>query len=593
MLRSEQKRKAKNRQRHVLACLFCLLLIVAAASPVFAVSFTTESFHTTLDVQENSSMHVTEIIEVNFEGNAHGIYRDIWTLDKCWIVKDGELIETDMLYKLKNFECEGEKIKKSTETDYVSIRIGSADVTVTGPHTYKLEYDVVMYKDSLDDMDQLYWNILPMYWETGVEEFTYTIHMPKEFDADKLEIISGPIGDGDTSRAIYTVNGTTVEGRMDGPMEYGEGVTARIVLPEGYWKGAKSDAPWIYGIMAAIGAGTFAVITLFFRYGRDPRPVKTVEFYPPDDMSSAEVGYLYDKKLQKKDMVSLVMWFASKGWLKIRAVENDDPKTKGKTPYKITLYKLQDIPESAPMYQQTFFNGIFKGGDKVRMEKMPRSFATAYSYTETQLEEYFSGDKDFIDSDSEGAKRAGCLIGIVIFLVTVLSFGIFKITESLSASLGGEFVLCALIIFLCVKFMLRPSDYRVSMMGKLKGFRSFIKKAELDRIKLLVADDPDYFYRILPYAYVFGLTDKWAKNFEALAPEVPAWYDGPSDFFYSPAQFTTNFTRSVSEGISHAMPKPTYSSFSGGGGSSSGGGGGSSGGGFSGGGGGGGGGGGW
>ena len=198
-----------------------MLLIVAAASPVFAVSFTTESFHTTLDVQENSSMHVTEIIKVNFEGSAHGIYRDIWTLDKCWIVKDGELIETDMLYKLKNFECEGEKIKKSTETDYVSIRIGSADVTVTGPHTYKLEYDVVMYKDSLDDMDQLYWNILPMYWETGVDEFTYTIHMPKEFDADKLEIISGPIGDGDTSRAIYTVNGTTVEGRMDGPMEYG------------------------------------------------------------------------------------------------------------------------------------------------------------------------------------------------------------------------------------------------------------------------------------------------------------------------------------------------------------------------------------
>ncbi|MBQ2095939.1 MAG: DUF2207 domain-containing protein, partial [Firmicutes bacterium] len=479
-----------------------MFLIAASASPVFAINYTTDSFHTTLDVQENSSMHVTEIISVDFQTEAHGIYRDIWTLDTCWIVKDGDLIETDMLYKLKHFKCEGEAIKKTTETDYVSIRIGSADVTVLGPHTYKLEYDVIMYKDSLKDMDQLYWNIMPMYWQTDVEEFTFTIHMPKAFDEDAVEIISGPVGSGDTSRAVYTVNGTTIEGRLDGPVSYGEGVTARIVLPEGYWKGAKNDAPWIYGIMALIGAGTFAVITLFVRHGKDPRPVKTVEFYPPDGISPAEAGFLFDKKLQTRDMISLVMWFASQGLLKIHAVENEDGKTRRKEPYKITLRRLKDIPEDAPAYQKTLFKGLFKGGDKVHLDKMPSSFATAYEESKRELEEYFSGEKDFIDPDSEDARRTGCAIGLVIFLVTVFSFALFKITSDLGASLGGEFFLCGLIIFLCVKFMLRPSDYRVSMMGRLKGFRSFIKTAELDRITTLVEGDPDYFYKILPYAYV-------------------------------------------------------------------------------------------
>ena len=594
MLRFERKYKTKSMQRHVLACLFCLLLIVSAAAPAFAISYTTDSYHTTLDVQENSSMHVTETIKVNFLTEAHGIYRDIWTLDKCWFVEDGELIETDMLYKLKHFKCEGEEIKKSTETDYVSIRIGSADVTYTGPHTYKLEYDVIMYADSLDYMDQLYWNIMPMYWQTDVEDFSFTINMPKAFDESEVEIIAGPTASGDTSRAVYTVTGNTVEGHMTGLIESGEGVTACIKLPQGYWKGTKSDAPWIYGLMAAIGAGTFAVISLFLRYGRDPRPVKTVEFYPPDGMSSAEVGYLYDKKLQKKDMVSLVMWFASQGWLKIRAVENEDAKTRGKDPYKITLYKLQDVPDGAPAYQTTFFNGIFKGGDKVHLESMPSSFGTAYMEAEEELQDYFTGDKDFIDPESETAKRTGCLIGLVLFLVTVFSFGLFKITDSLADSLGGEFLLCALVIFLCVKFMLRPSDYRVDRMGKLKGFRSFIKKAELDRIEKLVEDDPDYFYKILPYAYVFGLTDRWARNFEVLGIEAPGWFEGSTGYFYSPQTFCNDFNRSVSEGISHAMPKTTSSSFSGsGGGWSSGGGGGSSGGGFSGGGGGGGGGGAW
>ncbi len=596
LLRFISKPETMKTKRHVLSCLFCLLLIAAQAVPAFAVNFTTDSFHTTLDVQENSSMHVTETISVNFESSGHGIFRDIWDYGTIWFDKDGELVETEMLYRLKHFKCEGEEIKKSTETDYVSIRIGSPDRTVIGPHTYKLEYDVVMYRDTLDDMDQLYWNIMPMYWQTDVEEFSFTIHMPKEFDESQLKIISGPIGSTDTSRAVYTVDGTTVEGRIEGPVETGEGVTARIVLPEGYWKGAKSDAPWVYGVMAAIGAATFAVITLFVRYGKDRRPVKTVEFYPPDDISSAEAGYLYDKKLQQKDMVSLVMWFASKGYLKIRAVENDDPKEKRKVPYKITLYKLRDLPNSAPRYQETFFNGIFKGGDKVRLEKMPGSFASAYSEAECELKEVFTDDKDFIDPQSESAKRTGCLIGILVFLASIVSAGVFQITEDLSASLGGEFLLCGLIIFFCVKFMLRPSDYRVDMLGRLKGFRSFIKKAELDRIKLLVHDDPDYFYRILPYAYVFGLTDQWAKNFEAIVPEIPEWYDCPADFFETPAVFCSNFTRSVNTGIAHSMPKPTYSSFSGGssgGGSSHSGGGGSSGGGYSGGGGGGGGGGGW
>ncbi|MBR0050725.1 MAG: DUF2207 domain-containing protein, partial [Firmicutes bacterium] len=100
------------------------------------------------------------------------------------------------------------------------------------------------------------------------------------------------------------------------------------------------------------------------------------------------------------------------------------------------------------------------------------------------------------------------------------------------------------------------------------------------------------------YAYVFGLTDQWAKNFEKLMPGSVDWYDGPAELFHTPSTFSSNLARSVNSGIAHSMPKPTYSSFSGGssGGRSSGGysgGGGSSGGGYSGGGGGGGGGGGW
>ena len=590
MLRLNGKNKARHFKRHVLACLFCLLLIAFAAVPVCAISYTTESFHTTLDVQANSSMHVTETITVNFESPAHGIYRDIWTLDKCWFVNSGgELVETDMMYRLKHFKCEGEEIKKTTSTNYVTIRIGSADVTVTGPHTYKLEYDVVMYKDSLSDIDQLYWNIMPMYWQTDVGEFSYTINMPKAFDESQVEIISGPIGTGDTSRGIYTVNGTTVEGTIDGPVASGEGVTVRIKLPQGYWRGAKDDSPKAYILMSLIGLLTCYVATLFFRYGRDRRPVKTVEFYPLDGMSSAELGYLYDAKLQKRDMISLVMWFASMGYLKIKAEDKQERGLIRNGKKNITLHKLADLPEDAPAYQKTFFNGLFPKSKTVAdLNKLTKSFGSKYVKAERELQEDYSSL--MIDPKSEESRGKGCLVAIVIFLLTVLSFCIFKLTDSLYESILGEAFLCLVFIFIFIRFMLRPSDYRVEMMGKIKGFREFIKKAELDRINKLVEQDPDYFYRILPYAYVFGLTDKWAKHFETLAQQPPEWYDGPVEFFVNPSQFCSSFERTASRSIAAAMPKPTGSSVSGGGG---GGGFSSGGGGFSGGGGGGGGGGAW
>ena len=139
------------------------------------------------------------------------------------------------------------------------------------------------------------------------------------------------------------------------------------------------------------------------------------------------------------------------------------------------------------------------------------------------------------------------------------------------------------------------------MLGRILGFRDFIKTAELDKLKELVEEDPEYFYHITPYAYVFGLSDKWIRNFEDIQIIQPTWYYSEHDRFdyfdaYMMGRMMNDCSRSVSSHI--VIPEAPHSSGSGGGGWSGGGsswsgGGGFSGGGFSGGGSGGGGGGGW
>ncbi len=51
------------------------------------------------------------------------------------------------------------------------------------------------------------------------------------------------------------------------------------------------------------------------------------------------------------------------------------------------------------------------------------------------------------------------------------------------------------------------SDYNEIYLVKLSGFRTFIE-VKLDRLNELVDENPAYFYDVLPYAYVFKLTDK-------------------------------------------------------------------------------------
>ena len=222
-------------RRHGFACLLCMVIVLLAAVPASAVSFTTDGFFTTLDVGEDSSMHITEEIYVTFTSPGHGIYRQIPNSGThSYFMHDGELVEAPLPYVIRNITCEGQEIATESEDGFLSIRIGSPDFTVTGAQKYKLEYDIVMYEDGIDYLDQLYWNVIPAYWETDIDFAGFTVNMPKAFDASSADVITGPVGSGDDSAASWDVeeDGTVLAGHVDA-LPGREGVTVRIVLPEG------------------------------------------------------------------------------------------------------------------------------------------------------------------------------------------------------------------------------------------------------------------------------------------------------------------------------------------------------------------------
>jgi len=115
--------------------------------------------------------------------------------------------------------------------------------------------------------------------------------------------------------------------------------------------------------------------------------------------------------------------------------------------------------------------------------------------------------------------------------------------------------------------MPRRTEIGARVQRELLGFKQFMERAERDRIRFLLKEDPDYFEHTLPYAALFGLVATWAAQFEGLIA-MPVWYSG-SSFDH----LGHDLDHLSSTGVSSSPPASSGGS-SGGGGFSGGGGGG-------------------
>ena len=180
--------------------------------------------------------------------------------------------------------------------------------------------------------------------------------MPKDFDESKLGFSSGRYGSSDNVYVRYQVSNNTIIGSYTSVLEPGEALTVRCELPEGYFVGAGLDVnlwDYVYFIIPIL----FLIICAFlwYRYGRDEEVVETVEFYPPEGFNSLDVGFLYKGEADSQDVVSLLIYLANKGYIKI----SDVPKeTKFGTldDFKITKLKEYDGTNES---EKKFLDGLF------------------------------------------------------------------------------------------------------------------------------------------------------------------------------------------------------------------------------------------
>lgn len=338
-------------------CTLFFLLVFAFSNKASAVSsssdYTIQSYDIDIVVNEDNTFDITENITAYFNVSKHGIYRKI-PLKNSVIRNDGTKSNNRAI--VSNVSV-SEDYKTSKENGYLVIKIGSSDQTYIGTHSYTIKYKYNIGKDPLKDADELYFNLIGSEWDTSIESVKFRVTMPKSFDKSLLGFASGNVGSTDSSNISYNVNGNVITGSLQKVLSSGQALTIRLTLPEGYFVGASSNIDMYYIIVIAICLiCVLMAYVLWAKYGKDDEIIETVEFYPPEGYNSAEVGFLYEGSTSTESVVSLLIYLANKGYLKIEETENHGLFRKSKG-FKITKIKEYDGNNEG---EKIFFDGLFR-----------------------------------------------------------------------------------------------------------------------------------------------------------------------------------------------------------------------------------------
>ncbi len=557
-----------------------------------------------ITIQRDGTLLILETIDYFLSSERHGILRDIPvrqqyddTNDRVYALEVVSVAATGGASNEYQIEDGGSGLQR--------IRIGDADRTISGAHTYVLTYRLRGALNAFPDHDELYWNAIGNQWQVPIGRPTVRVHTPTA----PLEVacFAGPAGSNRacTSAAAEDA-GATFSHRS---LAAYEGLTVVISLPKGAvpepkpileerwsFRRAFTISPLTLGLTGLIAAGVAFVITrLYWRNGRDlrwgtgsadalfgragdperPAPFRdegpvAAEYVPFEGMRPGLMGTLFDERANALDVTVTVIDLASRGYLRIEEIEQTALISWFAKPDWL-LVRLKE-PGDLMEYERTLFNALFETGDQVKLSDLKNKFAADMAkvqqalYTEVVRRGWFTGSPD--------STRNKWLAIAVVALAASIGVQYLSTRYTHFALVSTPLILGALVLLALHASMPRRTAAGTAALRHTRGFRRFIDDAEDERARF--AEQSNLFYDYLPYAIVFGLAEKWAHAFEGLAnqPQQPGWYVSSHPFTMAAFASSMDTFGVTATGTMASTPGGSGGSGFGGGGFSGGGGGG-------------------
>jgi uncharacterized membrane protein YgcG len=530
--------------------IFILLLgwILAIGSPgAQARSLVIEQFHAELQVLANGELLVTETIRPRFSGSWNGLMRDIPVEYRTpqgfnyTLFLDVVSLTDERLTPLK--------YDSYRDRHYRTFKIwlpDAQDTTKTLILTYRISNGLKYFEDH----DELYWNVTGDEWDMPIESASARVLLPAGATGVNALAFSGAYGARER-QADVQITGPEILYNMSRPLGFREGLTAVIRWDKGLVAEPSSlqlaqlflRSNWPLALPIVIFV---AMWYLWHTRGRDPhlRPI-TVAYEPPDRLTPAELGTLVDNSPDLRDITATLVDLAVRGFLRIE--ERQESQLLGlwsHTAYY--LHRLKPASEWTGLkpHELAVLKGIFtdENATTVALSDLENRFYTRLDGIKSDLFEQLLG-RGYYARRPDRVKRVYMTIGILVMFASI--FAATWLSEHYGVALQTGIVASMLSGFIIVGFgwvMPARTARGARTLEKALGFEEFLTRVESDRFQRVVKT-PEMFEKFLPFAMALGVEQSWARAFDGIYTQPPAWYHGANMTHFRPRNLTGNLSQ--------------------------------------------------
>lgn len=559
-----------------------------------------DGYDVNINVNENNTYDVTEIISVYFYEPKEYFLRTISLIEMQKRVSDSGFFNRA---KITNIKVDNDEFTTKGKMINQEIKITPKSESLIGEQKFIVRYTYDVGKDNIRDADKFSYLITGQKWNTIIGNINFKINMPKKFDPNRTEIFAGFYGGNhneDENKVIYNIDNNTIVGSYDGILQAEHEIATKIYLKDGYFINKKGNFNFLT-LLSIILPIIFTLISHFIlkKHQYKTEDIINNPFYPPQGINSLEAGFFYKGRAEMPDLVSLLIYLANKGYIKISEIP--EKSLLKRTPdFRITKLKEYTGTNKNEKY---FFNGLFytenslmsSSVNTVTLSELHNKYYVIKNRILANMNEEINKKKVFEETAIKKKKYINlmllityCLIitsvmytyGDIINLLKVFAYsmiGFCGISLSTLNPIYAEiktkktmlhfktifffigimftvisnillvvpllledynylviYILGIICIIKMILYLKKLSETRTKygeeVLNHLKKFKEFIESDDKNRVKSITMQDPNYFYNMLPYAYVLGVSDKWFEKLDLIGIQKPIWYESFEKF---------------------------------------------------------------
>lgn len=503
---------------------------------------------------------VVEQINVRCDVDKHGDYRMKVTADVRFTEPSGEVmlpIGTDARkISVSGYEISRKKIEGNT---WITLKDSAG---LEGLQTFVISYEKLRAVTPEEDKTQtLDVELLCPLWDWPVKKMAFSVTMPKKFKVEPM-FSSGYYAD--QIAVDSRIDGTTIQGTVRESLLDRESVDLTLQLPKRYFRlqnipGGADAAVQIFMLLLTVLSGGY-----WFRTMRNPRIKRTERTLTPEGILAWEFPYI--ARGGRMHLPLLLSEWGSLGYISLSVSPSGRirahariPMAGERKPYEVQIYRalfrhgevcpvdtkrFRRIGRKAEKACRNFWNSrlfVDKSGNPYLMQLLialvfglswframdfilPAWTWRLFLLMPTLLLGVLAGWflQDICKRILRRMWSKRCLLLLPILLVT-----------GVLAQLGGGWPIGLAALFAAMLTALgtfrggKRTEDGLERISQIRAFRRYIRQADIHHLQLMLREDGQYFYDLLPYAEALGLGQQFAKRFGTMQLEPCVWLDYP------------------------------------------------------------------